>query len=74
MCIYIEKSIHTHIDVQARVGIKEGVYACMPWATESSDKFVIPAAHSFREDSQSVPSTYPVQLLGTNLDHQPNNK
>ena len=46
-----------------RVCIKEGVYACMPWATESSEKFVIPAAHSFREDSQSVPSTCPVQLL-----------
>ena len=46
-----------------RACIKEGVYACMPWATESSEKFVIPAAHSFREDSQSVPSTCPVQLL-----------
>ena len=42
----------------------EGVYACMLWATESSDKFVIPAFHSFREDSQSAPSTHPDQPLG----------
>ena len=57
-----------------RVVIKEGVYACLPWATESSDKFVIPATHSFREASGSAPSTHPAQLLGTNLDHQANNK
>ena len=31
----------------------EGVYACMPGATESSDIYVIPAMQCFREDSQS---------------------
>ena len=54
--------------------IKEGVYACVPWADESSAIFVILATRRFREDSQAAPSTHPVQLLGTNLDHQPNNK
>ena len=38
----------------------------MLWATESSDKFIIPAFQSFREDSQSAPSTHPDQPLGAN--------
>ena len=36
-----------------RESIREGVHACMQWATVSSEIFVTPARHNFREDNQS---------------------
>ena len=48
-----------------RKAIWEGVYACMPWATKSSDPFVKPAMQNVRADSQSKdnPSCFSRPLL-----------
>ena len=59
MCIYIYRRANACSQIGRRI--------CMhAMGHRIFDKFVIPAFHSFREDSQSAPSTPPDQPLGAN--------